>query len=296
MSDGSTVTRRDFIRGTAYGSLGIAMGVHANRTASAAEGASTTVVVVRDEAAMDDSFTVNGPAVAAMLDQALTRLSGKENPLDAWRCYIKPDDIVGIKSNVFMVPTRKEVLAAIKARIGDVGVPAAKIFVGDRGKSPGKRPATQCTALLNVPGLKSHFMSGIGVAIKNYICYAPNARKLHADSCADLAQAFDAPAVKGKTRLTIVDALRPLFDKGPKVNPKYLWPYKALIVGTDPVAVDTVCLKIIQAKRDEFKGEKWEVSPPPKHIAIADTKYGLGTSDLSKIDIVKIGPERDFLI
>jgi hypothetical protein len=67
-------------------------------------------------------------------------------------------------------------------------------------------------------------------------------------------------------------------------------------VGTDPVAVDTVCLQIIQAKRDAHKGESWPVSPPPKSIAVADTKYHLGTSDPEKIHLVKMGWKRDVLV
>jgi len=87
-----------------------------------------------------------------------------------------------------------------------------------------------------------------------------------------------------------------MFDKGPQVTPKYLWPYRGLIVGTDPVAVDAVCLKIIQAKRNAYKGEPWPVSPPPTSIAVADTQYHLGTSDPAKIHLVKLGWEADALV
>jgi hypothetical protein len=87
----------------------------------------------------------------------------------------------------------------------------------------------------------------------------------------------------------VVDALRPLFHGGPQVNPQYLWNYGGLVLGTDPVAVDTVCLKIIQGKRNEFNEEPWPLSPPPKHIVVADEKYKLGTSDPSKIEVKLIG-------
>jgi hypothetical protein len=53
--------------------------------------------------------------------------------------------------------------------------------------------------------------------------------------------------VKGKTKLVLVDSLYPLCDKGPQPDPRYQWPYNGLIAGTDPVAVETVCLNIITA-------------------------------------------------
>jgi hypothetical protein len=34
---------------------------------------------------------------------------------------------------------------------------------------------------------------------------------------------------------------------------------------------------------------------PTKHIAVADTKHGLGVSDLSRIDLVRIGWEEQIL-
>jgi hypothetical protein len=72
-------------------------------------------------------------------------------------------------------------------------------------------------------------------------------------------------------------------------NPSYVWKYFGLILGFDPVAVDSTGLRIIQAKRKEYFGEDRPLTPPAKHIFTADTKYNLGTSDPSKIDLVKLG-------
>jgi hypothetical protein len=89
--------------------------------------------------------------------------------------------------------------------------------------------------------------------------------------------------------LILVDALTALCDKGPQPDPRYKWPYKGLIAGTDPVALDTVGLKIIMAKREEMRGEPWPLSPPPICVEAADRVYHLGTSDLNKIDIQTLG-------
>ena len=69
----------------------------------------------------------------------------------------------------------------------------------------------------------------------------------------------------------------------------YLWPYRGILVGTDPVAVDTVCMKILEAKRREHKGEDWPISPPPKHVFLAERKYRLGHADMENIQLVKLG-------
>lgn len=289
-------TRRDFLRGTTAGALGASLGLALADTAFAAEPgqAKATVILARDEAAVGDDGKPNGRVVEAMLDRAVCRLAGKDDPAAAWRTYIRPDDTVGIKTTVYMISTSKEATEAVRAGATKAGVPAEKILAGDRGNSPGKRKPV--TALINVPSLKAHHMSGIGCAIKNYIVYHAKPASLHPRSCSELGAAWQAPAIQGKTRLIVVDALLPLFDKGPQVTPKYRWPYRGLIVGTDPVAVDAVCLRILQAKRDAYKGEPWPVHPPPRSIAVADTKYHLGTSDPAKIHLVKLGWERDVLI
>jgi hypothetical protein len=62
------------------------------------------------------------------------------------------------------------------------------------------------------------------------------------------------------------------------------------------VAVDTLGLQILMAKRKEHFGSKYRLSPIPRYIEIADKKYKLGTSDLNKIDLVKLGWKENILI
>ena len=77
---------------------------------------------------------------------------------------------------------------------------------------------------------------------------------------------------------------------------RFVWPYGGLILSTDPVAADATGARIIQAKRKEFFGEDRPISPPPHHIQVADTRYGLGVSDPERIDLVRLGPDQDALI
>jgi hypothetical protein len=58
--------------------------------------------------------------------------------------------------------------------------------------------------------------------------------------------------------------------------------------------VDALGAELLRLKRVSFFGEDRAVTPT-KHIAVADTKHGLGVSDLSRIDLVRIGWEEQIL-
>ncbi len=72
--------------------------------------------------------------------------------------------------------------------------------------------------------------------------------------------------------------------------------FNGLIAGTDPVAVETVCLKIITEKRNALRGEPWPLSPPPICVEAADKVYGLGTSNMDEITIEPLGWQEDLLL
>jgi hypothetical protein len=69
-----------------------------------------------------------------------------------------------------------------------------------------------------------------------------------------------------------------------------------LIAGLDPVAVDAVGVRIIQAKRNQYFKEERPINPPPKHIFLADTRHHLGTADPDKIELIKLGWKENLLI
>jgi hypothetical protein len=68
------------------------------------------------------------------------------------------------------------------------------------------------------------------------------------------------------------------------------------MIGTDPVAIDSTCLKLCQVKRKLFKGEEWPITPPPDSIFAADKTFKLGTSDQTQIKVIKLGWDKDILI
>jgi uncharacterized Fe-S center protein len=182
-------------------------------------------------------------------------------------------------------PTHKEVESLVKTTLVEAGIPPEKILQAQGGPDRAKA----CTALIALPALKAHWLTGIGTVLKNYIVYSGSPASYHDANNAKLGEIWLMPHVKGKTRLVLVDALRPLCDKGPQPDPRYLWDYQGLIGGTDPVAVETVCLKIIETKRQQLRGEPWPLSPPPLCVAAAEEKYGLGTSKWNEIKLDKVG-------
>jgi hypothetical protein len=289
---GKSLTRRDFLRGTLGTTLGASiMGTKWLKASGKATG-SSLVTIVRDKNAMDASNTVNPDVLKAMLDQTLIKLTGQKTTKDAWLSLVKPEDTIGLVPTPHLNPTHQEVVDAVKNSLIDAGIPEEKILNAQGG--PDKPKA--CTALIGLPALKAHWLTGIGTVMKLYILYSGKPSYYHDENNSKLGEIWNLPFVKGKTRLVLVDALHPLCDKGPQVDPRYKWAYNGLIAGTDPVALDTVSLRIIMEKRKAMKGESWPLSPPPLCVEAADKEYGLGTSNWDNIKVKHYGWDKDLLL
>jgi len=276
MSERRGVTRRDFVRGTAGAAMGVSLFGVGWAEQATREPRSATVTLVRDQRALSASHEVDVAVLKEMLAETVTRVTGKANARDAWRALVTPEDVVGLVPTPHLNPTHDEAVA---------GIPADRIRLAQGG--PGKAEA--CTALISLPALKAHWLTGIGTVLKNYIMYSGHPSHYHDENNDRLGEIWLLPHVKGKTRLVLVDALRPLCDKGPQPDPRYLWDYKGLIAGTDPVAVEAICLKIITAKREALRGEPWPLSPPPLCVQMADKRYGLGTCKMDEIRLERAG-------
>jgi len=301
------ITRREFIRKTSLAAVGGAVfltkpewaGTSASGPADTAQPArKSKVVLIRNKDVLDERGRPVAAAVQEMLDTAVNELTGQPDAVASWKTFIRPNDVVGIKSNVWnYIPTTAEVENALKKRVMDAGVKESRIAIDDRGVI--QNPVFQkATALINARPMRAHHWAGVGTLIKNYIMFIPDPSNYHGDSCSTLASIWDQPQVKGKTRLNVLVMLTPQFHVvGPhSFNPKYVWSYYGFLVGFDPVALDSTGLRVIQAKRREFFGEERPLSPPAKHIFTADTQYHLGTADPNKIELVKIGYDQDSFI
>ena len=328
-----TLRRREFIGRTVATGVGAAvLGQGAAKTQAAGEKA-VVVRAVRDNAV---SGKKPNPKVAREMVHAVVRkLSGKSSPADAWKCYIKPDDVVAVKINCLFgkgACTHPCVTSAVVEGIRMAGVPAGKIIVWDRttkdlekcgyevGKIDGviytavdgdweeeptrfhtcdgrfaKILTQKCTALVNVPVLKTHSLAGITFSMKNHFGSFHNAsaahgdrkqRKAHGGMCDPfIAELNRLDVIRNKTRLIVGDALLPVANKGPQARPESTYPEKAIMASTNTVAIDYVGMKMLDAQRKKMGLEGLEESGSAKCVFTA-AERGLGPADMSKIELV----------
>jgi hypothetical protein len=259
-------------------------------------GGTAKVVLVRDEAVIDAAGKVRPEVVQKMLDDGICELLGAKSPAEAWKRLLGAARPVGIKTNVWKnLATPPEVEAAIRKRIEEAGVPGSELRIDDRGARTTLAP---CAALVNVRPLRTHNWAGIGGCLKNPIMFSEEPSVYHPDMCADLGALWTLPTLKGKVRLNILVALTPQFlTRGPHFfDTRYLWPYKGIFLSTDPVAVDTLGVKLLEAKRRVFFGEDRPMTELAKHVRIAGEKHGIGVGDLSRIQVAKLGWGADILV
>lgn len=304
---GSPLTRRDFMRAISCAALAAALPLEScaddgeqpqegEKPRDRSQGKPSKVVLVRDKDALDEEGRPVPEVIQRMLDDAVNELFGTENPVDAWKTLVKPSDIVGIKSNVWTpLSTPTELLETIKTRMVDAGVEEKNIRIDDRGA---RRTLAGSTALINARPLRTHHWAGIGGCIKNMIMFVESPPDYHPDMCASLAAIWELPIIKGKTRLNILVVLTPQFyTRGPHhFDSTYVWEYKGLLVSQDPVAVDAVGVRILEAKRKLHFEEDRPLAHLAKHVRIAEEKHGLGVSDMSRIELVKLGWMEDVLV
>ena len=256
------------------------------------------VVLIRDKDVVGGDGVIDGERLHEMLNSAVQELFRTESSSDAWQQVVSPEDVVGVKTNVWRsLRTPKPLEEAIRTEVIGVGVSPEDVAVDDRGVRTNE-VFQRATALINTRPLRIHNWSGLGTCLKNLIMFVPRPPEYHDDSCAPLGAIWKLPELEGKVKLNILVMLTPQFHGvGPhSFSKEYIWPYGGLIVGVDPVAVDATGARILQAKRDLYFGQPSPISPPAHHIELAGSRYGLGVSDPDSIDLVTLGWEDDVLI
>ena len=162
------------------------------------------------------------------------------------------------------------------------------------------RFATQdVTKIINLAVLKTHSVAGVTLALKN-MSYglANNVNRGHADSADPHLDVFipaiaSCEPIRSKVVLNIVDGIRGLYyGHSNHTYPQYMWDQKTMYFATDPVAVDRVCWKVMDAQRasvgwppvDTPAPVEEQVTRQPSYILAAGAA-GLGESDDSKINL-----------
>ena len=283
------------------------------------------VVIVRNQALLAGD-QIDQKTAERMLGQAVAKLLGTQTSAQAWKALFKPTDVVGIKVNCLCgkgVSTHPEIAYAVVAGLKMAGVRPENIIIWDRstgdlvkcGYTPNKGEGVQVladdgnwgevvrsgsfngrlskiiteriTAIVNVPILKTHNLSGLTCALKNHYGSFHNPGDHHSNGCNPyLADLNALPQIKDKTRLVVVDAARPLSDGGPGMKADALFDYYGIIVSKDPLAVDRVGLDIVNSRRRQMG--KRELSVESLGWFASAEKAGVGVCDPAKIEVVRI--------
>lgn len=161
-------------------------------------------------------------------------------------------------------------------------------FAGSVGSCFSRIVSSFCDAIINVPVLKDHDLSGVSVAMKNFYGVIHNPNKYHDNNCDPyIAELNTHPYIRNKSRLIICDALIAQYHGGPAFKRQWSWPFRGIIMGRDPVALDRTTANIIEGKRKEMGMPSLkQVKREPKYIRTA-AALGLGIDDPEKIEVIQ---------
>lgn len=150
-------TRRRFLKQTAFAAAGLAAAGKFGKAGSlfdglAAEAAVRTgasaadksrVVLVRSKAVVDAAGKVENALLENMLDKGITTFAGNSSATDAWKKFISPEDVIGLKVNTLGCADIKgmdytqhfgSIVGAIAGGLKKTGVADKNIVVWDRSE------------------------------------------------------------------------------------------------------------------------------------------------------------------
>lgn len=158
------------------------------------------------------------------------------------------------------------------------------------GASRFSRVATQqASVLINLPVLKDHGIAGVSGALKNNFGLVHNPNKFHLNGCdPHVAEVNGWDFVRRKQRLVVCDALRVQVEGGPAFHAAGAVSHGAILLATDPVALDIVAWDLLETLRKQSKLPTLEQDKRrPVHILTA-AKQGLGVADRRRIDVIRL--------
>lgn len=274
------------------------------------------VVLARNARAINERNQADARETARLFERALLAASGQKTAMASWKALgLGPDDVVAIKINsdnwTIGLRPHPELVTALCLSLQTV-IPADHIIVYDNigenmkesnfavgnsgsgvrytgtdqdGFDAAERLTRIITAtatkIINLASLKC--VDGdlrVSLLLKNHIgSLVPEDMKKCHDDPDFLAGVCARPSIKNKTILNIVNGLRGSYQRGVP------WYWGGIIMGTDPLAVESAACDVINAKRVQ---EKVAPLPVPEQLKIAEKKYRLGTTDPARIEQVKL--------
>jgi uncharacterized protein (DUF362 family) len=140
-----------------------------------------------------------------------------------------------------------------------------------------------------MPVLKDHNVAGITGALKNHYGSIHNPNKYHSNGCDPyIADLNELEQIKSGQRLIIMDAVRIQYQGGPNYRSQWAADFGGIIIGTDPVAVDTIGYDIVDNLRARAGLAKIKESKrEPIYLQTAAAR-GLGVGDMANIELKEI--------
>jgi hypothetical protein len=314
-SIGAVSSRRQFLAGAVAGAA--SLWAAPAWAATFGKARRSRVALLENPRIMSDVGVHKRPLIQS-LDEGLCIALNKSSPAAAWQSILRKDDKILLKfsradaDRLFTSETMAEVVigsilsagfepgqitlleAALRTKwAGDLAKQefgwTQKVYDFGSGKEQLLRAAEDATAIINVPFLKAHRIAGMTGCLKNLSHGLIRRPALyHADQCCPYIPDIVAmPEIRGKLRLNIMNALRIVYDTRPESAHDPVDVASALVVGTDPVAVDTIGQTVLDAMRRE-KALK-PVTPEPgmvlQHRLAAEK--GLGINNPEYIELVR---------
>jgi uncharacterized protein (DUF362 family) len=263
-------------------------------------------------------------ALGQMLDAALTKLTGLNDAGQAWKALFDPGERIVLKVNTIAGSstwTHVLLVTAITDRLQAAGVPGEQITIYDRtshellgagfqinrdgpgvrcyatdGNYSGKATVTgqstrlsdilmQADALINVPLVKQHGITGFSFALKNHYGTINNPSAFHYGQQMQrgLAEISTLPPIKDKTRLIIGDALTLVLGD----NWDQPLPSDSIFMSFDPVAHDAAGLQVLgEAITSQGRNPARNFKQAGYWLA-SGADLGLGTNDPAHMDFIE---------
>jgi hypothetical protein len=278
--------------------------------------------VVHTHAGVWDGDTLAPDPIRQMLDVSIRELTGLDDAKAAWATLFDPGERIAIKVNTIQSSsywTHVPLVMAVTESLQNMGIPAEQIVIFDRSTGelrnsgypvnqdgPGVRcygtdgnftPGwtlldtdimlsdilLNCDALINMPVLKGHTVSGCTFAMKNHYGTFDNAPRFHRPIGPAIAGLNALEPIRDRTRLIIGDMLTICTQNWSKATTG-----DSILMSRDPVAHDAIGVQVL----GEVITSQGRSATGMMNTAIQwlenGTELGLGIHDLDNIEWVEL--------
>ncbi len=141
-------------------------------------------------------------------------------------------------------------------------------------------------ASISLAVLKDHDIAGVTLSMKNYYGAIHNPNKYHDDGCDPfIAQLFMTKPISSLHTLSIIDATRTQFHRGPSYHSKWFARPGVLIIGQDPVAVDHFGWRFIEKLRAKAGLPSLKEEKRFPHWLFTAEKMGIGKTKYQVVEL-----------